>query len=192
MGRPTKLTPDCQERICNAIEQGLPYAEACLLAGITYETFHNWRTRGAAAKSGLYFGFIQAVSRAEAKATQVLVDAIRNAAERGSEEVTITQEVDPATNKVLKRTVVTRRQPKDWRAALAMLERRNPESWGRRVVEHEGIPAGGASVMIGTPSLELNLVFDDGDGEESGNVIEGRVIDESDTPALIGADEGNS
>ena len=169
-GRPTKLTPKVQERVCKAIEQGLPYSEACTLAGIHQATFCNWRNRGETQKQGIFYEFVEAVNHAQAKATEVFVKAVRDSAERGNEEVAETVKFD-GSGKMIERTVVTRRSPRDWRAAIAMLERRSPESWGRRVIQHDGIPAGSA---LPTGPVTLNLIFDDGEGETEG------ILDEND------------
>lgn len=43
MARPTKYTPDCVERICEALKMGATYDLAAGYGGITYETFNTWR-----------------------------------------------------------------------------------------------------------------------------------------------------
>ena len=40
MARPTKLTPEIQQRIGDNIAFGLPYSLAAEAAGITYQTFN--------------------------------------------------------------------------------------------------------------------------------------------------------
>ncbi len=42
-GRPTKFTPAVQQRILDAIALGLTYEQAATSAGITRETFRQWR-----------------------------------------------------------------------------------------------------------------------------------------------------
>jgi transposase len=46
MGRPTKLTPEIQETICNAIEIGATREIAAMAAGIDRSTLFNWIKRG--------------------------------------------------------------------------------------------------------------------------------------------------
>ncbi len=48
IGRPTKLTPDVQSRILQAIRCGLTYERACLAAGIGETTFYRWKAQGEA------------------------------------------------------------------------------------------------------------------------------------------------
>lgn len=43
MARPTKLTPEVAERLVHAISVGASYKAACRYAGISYQTFLNWR-----------------------------------------------------------------------------------------------------------------------------------------------------
>ena len=53
MGRPSKLTPECQARIVQAIEVGATYELAAGYGGISYETFRRWMNAGEKAKSGI-------------------------------------------------------------------------------------------------------------------------------------------
>ncbi len=43
MARPTKYTPDVVKRLTDAISMGVPYELACKYAGISEETFSQWR-----------------------------------------------------------------------------------------------------------------------------------------------------
>jgi hypothetical protein len=101
-GRPTKLTPDVQKRICDAVSAGNYYEPACLYAGISYQSLRNWIQRGEKAKSGIYFEFVEALTRAEAECEVRMVAQWRSA------------------------------MPTDWRAIRDFLERRYPERWGRK------------------------------------------------------------
>jgi hypothetical protein len=64
-GRPTKLTPELQRRVCTLLRLGMPRERAARLAGISASTFHNWMAEGAAAEGGPYLEFFEAVQRAE-------------------------------------------------------------------------------------------------------------------------------
>ena len=68
MGRPSKLTPEVQERICQAIRAGNYYEAACAYAGIHYSTFRKWMQKGETAKSGKFREFFEAVTRVEYEA----------------------------------------------------------------------------------------------------------------------------
>ena len=45
MARPTKYTPETVKKITDAIRVGATYALACDYAGITFETFSQWRKK---------------------------------------------------------------------------------------------------------------------------------------------------
>lgn len=50
-GRPCKLTPEVQERICARLRKGMPRERAARRAGIHDATFRRWMTAGAAAQA---------------------------------------------------------------------------------------------------------------------------------------------
>ena len=74
MARPTKLTPEVQETICKAIRIGATYQAAAEAAGISYETFNEWRK----AKTHKFLAFSEAVDRANADAQIELLNKIQN------------------------------------------------------------------------------------------------------------------
>jgi hypothetical protein len=47
MGRPSKLTPELQDRICNALRAGNFIEPVCAVNGIDDSTFRRWMTMGA-------------------------------------------------------------------------------------------------------------------------------------------------
>jgi hypothetical protein len=67
MGRPTKLTPEIQEIIVDAIRRGSFDHVAATAAGIGKSTFMRWLAAGGRG-SPLYVEFHEAVSRARAEA----------------------------------------------------------------------------------------------------------------------------
>ncbi len=102
MARPSKLTPEVQHRLTEAIRAGNYYEAACGFAGIHYSTFRNWMIRGEKAKSGKYKKFFEAVTRAELEAEVRMVAQWQ------------------------------KHMPEDYRAIRDFLERRHPERWGRQ------------------------------------------------------------
>jgi len=115
MARPTKFTEETIERLCEAIALGETYVGACVYAGIAFDTFNEWR-KGEyprGADKDLKAAFSERLTRAEAEASMAALRSIRRAAMDG-----------------------------DWRAAAWWLERRRPESFGRKPVEISG-PNGG-------------------------------------------------
>lgn len=101
-GRPNKLTPEIQAKICDAIRAGAYVETAAALAGISKDTFYRWLKKGARAKSGKFKAFNEAVHKAMAEAEFQDIMIIANAA------------------KV------------DWKAAAWKLERKYPERWARK------------------------------------------------------------
>jgi len=104
MARPSKFTPETIRRLLEAIALGATYAAACRYAGITFETFNQWR-RGHVprlANPKLKAEFSDGLTRAEAEAEMYALAAIRTAAANG-----------------------------EWRAAAWWLERRHPRDYGK-------------------------------------------------------------
>lgn len=110
MARPSKLTPEVIKRLTEAIRAGNYYEAACGYAGIGYSTFRAWMVRGEKAKSGKYWEFVEAITRAEYEAEVRMVAQWQ------------------------------KHMPEDYRAIRDFLERRYPDRWGRRNlnIEHSG------------------------------------------------------
>lgn len=92
MARPSKLTPEVQERICQVLRDGETLDVAARAGGITYQTFLNWKALGKAAGEGLYFDFYLAVEDAE-PAFRTEQTAIVAGAARGGQTITETRVV---------------------------------------------------------------------------------------------------
>lgn len=75
-----KLTPELQEKFCEAIEKGHSIDGACGYVGISEQTYYNWCNKGNKSKSGKHYNFCCAVDKAKRKATfkveQPIIDAI--------------------------------------------------------------------------------------------------------------------
>ena len=102
MGRPTKLTPEVQERIVQALRAGNYQETAAAYAGIGESTFYEWMERGRDEPGSVYSEFVEAVTKAKADAEVRDVALIDKAATDGS-----------------------------WQAAAWKLERKFPHRWGR-------------------------------------------------------------
>src|SRR5947207_179013 len=102
MARPSKLTDEVSERICRAVRAGNYPARAARSCGIAESTFYRWMEEGRGAERGPYRDFYEAVRDAEAEGEVHAVAILR------------------------------KEMMSDWRAALALLERRHPERWRRR------------------------------------------------------------
>lgn len=101
MGRPSKLTPETQAAIVDAILHGCTYSDAAGAAGVDYNTFNEWRKKGEASTSGKYREFNEAIDRANAQCAANFTRIIQTAAAKG-----------------------------DWKAALEWLKRRRRNEWG--------------------------------------------------------------
>jgi len=84
MARPTKLTPEIQQKIGDGVSLGLTYSLAAESAGITYQTLNEWLKRGYTEKSGIHFQFSQYIKKCNADAAKVLLERLKTAAEAGN------------------------------------------------------------------------------------------------------------
>ena len=114
-GRPSKLTPELQERICEYIAKGHTYNRACKLCNISVSVFCEWRSKGEQARSkgetDVYTEFMEAVELADVQYIEVYVNCVHDAVKDG-----------------------------DAKLALTILGRKLPEEFGRRdniVLEHK-------------------------------------------------------
>ena len=125
MARPTKLTPDVIEDICNWLKLGYYQEDAATMAGISASTFYDWMKKGdegqKALESGtssslpaiqedgeveivdMYSEFSEAVKKARAEAEGAHIMNIRKAADNGV-----------------------------WQASAWFLERSFPKKWGKK------------------------------------------------------------
>jgi hypothetical protein len=97
----SKLTPERQRKIVDAIAAGNYDTVAAAAGGISRETFYAWMRRGEEGQSQGHRRFFEAVERARATAEIDAVACIRRAWKGG-----------------------------DWRAAAEFLRRRYPNRWG--------------------------------------------------------------
>ena len=102
MARPTKLTPELQETICEIIGKGNSITTACHAVGIADTTFYEWKQKGEHEPDSLHGEFLCALNKAEADAKQELLQYVKDAA------------------------------PHSWQASMTILERRWPQEFGRR------------------------------------------------------------
>jgi transposase len=83
-GRPTKLTPETQKKIVDAIRLGAKYKIAAAYGGISYDAFNEWMVKGEQATSGQYSQFRHAVKEAEGAAAVGWLAKIEKAASEGT------------------------------------------------------------------------------------------------------------
>lgn len=137
MPRPSKLNPETQQRIVNALEAGNYFDAACEYAGITATTGYRWMARGKAElerrdnprvqedtqiwlEEQPYCEFCEAITRASAN-VEIRTMALIHRAGTGDESKGIQG---------------------DWRALTWFMEHRYPDKWGRTRVENTGKDGG--------------------------------------------------
>jgi transposase len=104
MTRPTKLTPEIQQRIGDNIALGLTYRLAAESAGVTYKTLNEWNQKGQTENSGKYYQFYQHIKKRNADAAKALLERLNDSVKAGNCSV-----------------------------CMWILERRFPDEFGRRV-----------------------------------------------------------
>jgi len=103
-GRPTRLSPEIQERILHAMKLGASRADAAQFAGIGERTLREWLRVGAEEPDGPFAALRAKVLEAEGNVKVTLVGCVLKAA------------------------------VSDWRAALALLQCRHPAEYGDKGV----------------------------------------------------------
>jgi len=141
-GRPPKLTKEAETTIVNVIRSGGYATDAAALAGISRATLQDWTRMGARAKSGIYKRFSDRVKKANAEFVGECLNGIRTA---GSGYKLRTSKVIQTKNDkgVLEasQTVIEETEKREWQALAWILERKDPEKWGRREhIEVSGDP----------------------------------------------------
>ncbi len=104
MARQSKLTPETQKKIVDAISEGNYLETAAAIGGVSATTFFRWLQEGEQAAAGLKREFWEAVKKAEAEAEALRVSRISKAGKDGN-----------------------------WQADAWYLERRYPDRWGKRI-----------------------------------------------------------
>jgi transposase len=116
MARPTKLTPELQVKIVEALKMGNYIETAAALAGINKTTIYEWLKRGA-----------RELERVENNP---------NAKIRKDEErfVVFSNAVKKAQAEAEQRDVliIAKASQSDWKASAWRLERKYPQRWGRK------------------------------------------------------------
>lgn len=206
MGRPTKLDPDRQKRIVDAIRTGNYFDTAVALAGISRATAYGWLTRGEAERdrraAGLtnaqrrekqlplptaeqsYLDFSDAVMAARAELEAVMVASVLRSARGGV--VTRQAKRTYKDGSVEEETTTT---GPDGRVAMEFLSRAFPSNWARRAavdveltVPGTGGEGGGGGVAQGGPEVALARRF--------AEWAEQRALEEEPIDAEVVDDEG--
>jgi transposase len=139
MPRPTKLTPEVQEKIVTALRAGNYQETSATYAGISVPTFYGWMDRGRNEPGSIYSEFLEAVEKAKADAEVRDVALIDRAAADGN-----------------------------WQAAAWKLERKFPNRWGRvNRTEVTGADGGALKVEVDHKAALLDLLgLSDADSDD--------------------------
>lgn len=145
-GRITKLTPERQEKIVNALASGVYFETACLYAGVSVQAGKFWLQRGRGThptrpQQQIHVDFVAAVEKAQADSEALRVARIKQAGQGGQvvkEDIIevpgeiITKRngdiIERPTTREIHRTYTT----PQWQADAWYLERRYPQRWGRQ------------------------------------------------------------
>jgi hypothetical protein len=84
MARPSKLTPDIQQRIGENIALCLTYRLAAESSGVTYKTFNLWMAKGRSSTSGEYYRFYKFIQKCNADAAKKCLERLNEAAKAGN------------------------------------------------------------------------------------------------------------
>lgn len=126
VGRPTMLTIETIDKLDQAIGLGSPFTLACMYAGISYDTFVNWRKRHREGDDNpLLEELVTRLRLAEGRSVVTSLARIEKAAQSG-----------------------------EWKADTWKLERRYPNAFGRSVQEHTG--KDGKPIEVITASIEIH------------------------------------
>ena len=120
------ITQHEQDTLVDCIEKGLTVPLACKAAGIENATYREWMTRGQNNKNERYAAFYKAVNQARSGVAKKLTNIILDHAERGTDAVERHEKFNEEGN-LVSRTTITKRSPRDWRAANTLLEKLYPE-----------------------------------------------------------------
>ena len=104
-GRHTKLTPELQQLLCQAVAVGATDRLACQYAGISQESLYTWLEKGRAGTQP-YAEFAEAFQKAKGRHAILSRAKIEKAASDGT-----------------------------WQASAWIMERKYPEEYGRSVQE---------------------------------------------------------
>ena len=132
MARPSKLTPEVQENICNWLKLGYYQEDAAIMAGISASTYYEWMKKGEQER----------VALEEGEKALTLPDTSLPASEDGTPEIELiypflefSEAVKKARAEAEGAHIKNIRKAADngvWQASAWFLERSHPKKWGKR------------------------------------------------------------
>ena len=145
-GRRTKLTPEVQKKIVDALHDGNYFEVACEYAGISRITGLEWLQRGRGehptqTQLPIYVDFVDAVTRAQAEDEVHTIARLKKAGQGGDviEETTyqepsviVTKANGDIEERMGKKRIVRRYAPPESQADEWRMERKHTQRWGRK------------------------------------------------------------
>ena len=132
MARPSKLTDEVQENICNWLKLGYYQEDAAIMAGISPSTYYEWMKKGEQER----------VALEEGEKALTLPDTSLPASEDGTPEIELiypflefSEAVKKARAEAEGAHIRNIRKAADngvWQASAWFLERSHPKKWGKR------------------------------------------------------------
>lgn len=136
MGRKPKLTKEIQASLVENISLGLTVEDSCALVPVSHTAFYNWLNRGQNENAPrLYVDFVDAIKKAEFNRKKVLLGRIYHAGRGGKqivEKKTVSRTLPDGKTIVIEETTTVRELQPDWKADAWLLERKNPDEFGRK------------------------------------------------------------
>lgn len=149
MARPTKLTPELQEKICQAIRAGNYIETAAAYAGISKVTLHEWMRRGRRETERVE----KAEGRAKVRKKEAPFVGFLNSVEKALAEAEVRDVF-----------IIGKAAEENWQAAAWRLERKFPDRWGRRERWRPEEQETGTKVVIINDKDEMRKAMGDGNG----------------------------
>lgn len=181
MGRPTRLTREIAKAIEDRVRIGLPLTVAAEQVSIGGGLACEWVQRGEGThcdpskkKRRIYADFAERIKKAVADDQARRIGRIEQAARGG--QVVARRTVTKPNGEVITEEKWSEPQ---WTADMTHLERRYPDQWGRRIVEHTGpqggpmeftfliqraVPSNGHGELDVTPQLAITAGGNGGNG----------------------------
>lgn len=129
-GRPTLLTPELRDKICNFVRIGSYIETAVAAAGLSKETFYAW-LKDSAHLHTLKRNALETGQPFEPSDDELKLMEFSDALERAMAESEL-QDVA---------TIKQAAAAGQWQAAAWRLERKFPKKWGRRYIVEDSTPA---------------------------------------------------
>lgn len=156
VGRKPIISAEMIKNIASLIATGAPMYTVAAAAGIHRDTVNDWLKKGAKAKRGMYKEFSVAVKEAAAQGKLRHFENIRQTGD-GYDVIKrkVVQQQNDKGELVIVETITEQTRERNWTASAWILERMDPETFGRRQeVKMTGDPEKPVSLEVQKPIHE--------------------------------------